>query len=178
MGPRRVAPRTQKRWRPEGWGREGWDSERWGPEGVGPRRWGPKGGAPKGGGPKFGAFFLSRPPFPRQPENSKRAHLRVPALQTPPKFHEKTPKERERERKKKNENGGRERENQKRIFFGRSGGGRSSERAVRTTQTTPPHTNWIFTPRESGPRTTQQHTPTHTQTNTATHTNTHTHTLQ
>ena len=29
----------------------------------------------------------------RQPENSKRAHLRVPALQTPPKFHEKTPRE-------------------------------------------------------------------------------------
>ena len=27
----------------------------------------------------------------RQPENSKRAHLSVPALQTPPKFHEKTP---------------------------------------------------------------------------------------
>ena len=28
----------------------------------------------------------------RQPENSKRAHLRVPALQTPPKFHEKDQK--------------------------------------------------------------------------------------
>ena len=39
--------------------------------------------------------------FTRQPENSKRAHLRVLALQTPPKFHEKTPRERE----KKNENG-------------------------------------------------------------------------
>ena len=34
----------------------------------------------------------------RQPENSKRAHLRVPALQTPPKFHEKTPQEK-KERK-------------------------------------------------------------------------------
>ena len=32
--------------------------------------------------------------FTRQPENSKRAHLRVPALQTPPKFHETTPKRR------------------------------------------------------------------------------------
>ena len=31
----------------------------------------------------------------RQPENSKRAHLSVPALQTPPKFHEKTPREEE-----------------------------------------------------------------------------------
>ena len=28
--------------------------------------------------------------FSRQPENSKRAHLSAPALQTPPKFHEKT----------------------------------------------------------------------------------------
>ena len=33
--------------------------------------------------------------FTRQPENSKRAHLSAPALQTPPKFHEKTPQERE-----------------------------------------------------------------------------------
>ena len=32
----------------------------------------------------------------RQPENSKLAHLRVPALQTPPKFHETTPREEER----------------------------------------------------------------------------------
>ena len=39
----------------------------------------------------------------RQPENSKRAHFRAPALQTPPKFHEKTP----RERKKKENCGGR-----------------------------------------------------------------------
>ena len=30
--------------------------------------------------------------FARQPENSKRVHFRAPALQTPPKFHEKTPK--------------------------------------------------------------------------------------
>ena len=29
----------------------------------------------------------------RQPENSKRAHLRVPVLKTPPKFNEKTPRE-------------------------------------------------------------------------------------
>ena len=33
--------------------------------------------------------------FTQQPEISKRAHLSVPALQTPPKFHEKTPRERE-----------------------------------------------------------------------------------
>ena len=38
----------------------------------------------------------------RQPENSKRAHLRVPALQTPPKFHEKDKRE-----GKKNKNCGR-----------------------------------------------------------------------
>ena len=46
----------------------------------------------------------------QQPENSKRAYLRVPALQTPPKFHEKTPREgrkkrilrREREKKERN----------------------------------------------------------------------------
>ncbi len=31
--------------------------------------------------------------FTQQPENSKRAHLSAPALQTPPKFHEKTPRE-------------------------------------------------------------------------------------
>ena len=38
----------------------------------------------------------------RQPENSKRAHFRAPALQTPPKFHARTP----RERKKKENCGG------------------------------------------------------------------------
>ena len=37
--------------------------------------------------------------FTRQPENSKRAHFRAPALQAPPKFHEKTSK-RERRRTK------------------------------------------------------------------------------
>ncbi len=37
----------------------------------------------------------------RQPENSKRAHFKAPALQTPPKFHEKTPRE-----GRKNENCG------------------------------------------------------------------------
>ena len=41
--------------------------------------------------------------FTRQPENSKRAHLSAPAFQTPPKFHEKTP----RERRKKENCGGR-----------------------------------------------------------------------
>ena len=34
----------------------------------------------------------------RQPENSKRAHLSAPALQTPPKFHEKIPREERKER--------------------------------------------------------------------------------
>ena len=36
--------------------------------------------------------------FTRQPENSKRAHLSAPALQTPPKVHEKTPREGRKER--------------------------------------------------------------------------------
>ena len=47
----------------------------------------------------------------RQPENSKRAQLRVPALQTPPKFHERTPRE-----GKKNENCGGRREKKARNF--------------------------------------------------------------
>ena len=42
--------------------------------------------------------------FTRQPENSKRAHLSVPAHQTPPIFNEKTP----RERRKNEISGGRE----------------------------------------------------------------------
>ncbi len=45
----------------------------------------------------FGVLGLScegRRGFTRQPENSKRAHLSAPALQTPPKFNEKTPQER------------------------------------------------------------------------------------
>ena len=33
--------------------------------------------------------------FTRQPENSKHAHFKAPALQTPPKFNERTPKETE-----------------------------------------------------------------------------------
>ena len=37
--------------------------------------------------------------FTRQPENSKRAHLRVPALQTPPTFHERTQQREKKERK-------------------------------------------------------------------------------
>ena len=40
----------------------------------------------------------SRRGFTRQPENSKRAHLSAPALQTPPKFNEKTPREGKKER--------------------------------------------------------------------------------
>ena len=37
--------------------------------------------------------------FTRQLENSKRAHLRAPTLQTPPKFHEKTPQRKQKEQK-------------------------------------------------------------------------------
>ena len=49
--------------------------------------------------------------FTGQPENSKRAHLSAPTLQTPPKFHERTPKER-----KKKENCGGRREKKARNF--------------------------------------------------------------
>ena len=47
----------------------------------------------------FALFFPSpatRQGFTRQHENSKRAHSRVPALQTPPKFHDRTPRKEER----------------------------------------------------------------------------------
>ena len=47
----------------------------------------------------------------RQPENSKRAHFRAPALQTPPKFHVRTPRER-----KKIENCGGRREKKREIL--------------------------------------------------------------
>ena len=64
--------------------------------------------------------------FTRQPENSKRAHLRAPALQTPPKF-QGPPRE-----GRKNENcGGRW---EKRAKFWRSGGWQT------TTTTTPTRT--------------------------------------
>ena len=61
----------------------GWELQRCGPEGwrrVGSQGW-------PGG---FGAAGASHD----SPRTPKCAHLRVPALQTPPKFHEKTPIER------------------------------------------------------------------------------------
>ena len=60
---------------------------------VGPQGWSlnpEKNRATKGGDPKDGATTAREP---------KRAHFRALALQTPPKFHEKTPRERQRERK-------------------------------------------------------------------------------
>ena len=51
--------------------------------------------------------------FTRQPVNSKRAHLSAPALQTPLKFHEKTPREGRKERILR-----RESEKKKRKFLG------------------------------------------------------------
>ena len=68
---------------------------------------------------------MHRRGFTRKPENSKRAHSRVPALQTPPKFHEKTP----RERKKKSENGGGRGKKKREILGGpaeEGGSGRGS----------------------------------------------------
>ena len=59
-----------------------------GEKGGGSAGWGPEGGASN-----FALFFPS--PAAKfvlaHDENSKRAHLSAPALQTPPKFHEKTP---------------------------------------------------------------------------------------
>ena len=108
-------------------GSEGWGRERWGPpKGGAPERVGPpKGGGPKRGGPNCRAFFPSPATIfrffslslgvlhvefwwclKRQDTQMctfgvlwpRRAHFRAPALQTPPKFHEKTP---QRERRKK-----------------------------------------------------------------------------
>ena len=44
-----------------------------------------------------GCLFVGCLGFTQQPENSKRAHLSVPVLQTPPKFHEKTPQREKKE---------------------------------------------------------------------------------
>ena len=58
------------------------------------------GGVFEGRNPKMCTFgVLGRRGFTRQPENSKRAHLRALALHTPSKFHEKTTRERQKEQK-------------------------------------------------------------------------------
>ena len=67
------------------WVGKRWGFEGWGPEGVGPRRVGAQTHQTGPAGART-----------RQPGNSKRAHLSAPALQTPPKFHEKTPRERKK----------------------------------------------------------------------------------
>ena len=127
MGPRRVGPKPRKKWGPEGWGS------------LGARRVGAQ---------NFALVFACRPPgtFTRQPENSKRAHLRVHAFKNTTEFHETTSlrdkrtredqkrekerhettpqrekKDRKRERERKTKTGGWERE--KARNFGRSGGG-------------------------------------------------------
>ena len=56
-------------------------------------------------------MVCSPPRFRTTARELQRAHLRVPALQTPPKFHEKTPRERKKERKWR-----RERENKREIL--------------------------------------------------------------
>ena len=63
--------------------------------------------------------LVGPPGFHTTAREPKRAHLNAPALQTPPKFNERTPRER-----KKNENCGGRREKKERNF-GRSGGGLS-----------------------------------------------------
>ena len=95
---------------PEGWGLEWWRPEGWGAHNFAlllpSSLWGSSHGI------LVWCFGRSGPQMcllnpgglwgvhtTRQPENSKRAHFRTPALQTPPKFHEKTPREGEKERK-------------------------------------------------------------------------------
>ena len=109
----------------------------WAPQRVEPRRvelqgWGAQ---------HFELFF----PFPATGpaglahdnlKNSKRAHVRAPALQTPPKFHEGP---QERDTKKRAKKNGRERK--KTQNFGRSGGGRG-ERTKHST-TAPQHTERV-----------------------------------
>ena len=80
----------------------------WGPEGSGPAAWRLEGWMPEGGGPNISRFFPSPAPifalFLSLWGSSRgilvvfeaRVHSRVPALETPPKFHEKTPRERKR----------------------------------------------------------------------------------
>ena len=78
-----------------------------GSEGWGPEMWGPKiwrlfslschnflSFFSLLGGP-----FMKPLGFTRQPKNSKRAHFRAPALQTPPKIHENDQQEREKRMK-------------------------------------------------------------------------------
>ena len=124
----------------------------------------PKGGAPNGGRAKISRFFFlsrshlrlwgrSRRGFHTTAREPKRAQLRAPALQTPPKFHEKTP----RERQKKAEMGTGEK---KKRNFGRSRAGRSGAGGTGGSKTNN-HTN--TTPTQ------QQHTTTHCNT---THNNT------
>ena len=81
MGARRVGG-------PEGWGP---DLEKVGARRVGARRVGPR---------SVGARSSQTPPvFHTTAREPKRAHLRVPAPQTPPKFHARTPKRGNNERK-------------------------------------------------------------------------------
>ena len=126
MGPRRVGP-------PEGWGAQNFALFSLPPQfsfflllgvfsGVSHDR-----ACPPPDPPKISLFFsllrhhVFEAPGPSNVhvwavENSKRAHLRAPVLQTPPKFNEKTPKRRKKEKL------WREREKKKRNF-GRSWGG-------------------------------------------------------
>ena len=122
---------------------------------------------------------LKPPGFHTTAREPKRAHLRVPAFNHTTKIQKRRPPEREKERKWRREREKRakfwavQRRAVRRRAVPREGGparGRSCGRAVRTTQTTPPHTIWIFTPRKSGPHTT--HTTHNTHTATHTHTNT------
>ena len=136
VGPRRVGPRSV-------------GPRRWGTRRVGPRRVGPKisrfffpfpppfrshcvslgvfswnfGGVLKRRSPQmctFGVLGLVGPPgFHTTAREPKRAHFRVPAFKTPPKFNEKTPK-----RGRNNEHLWWEKGKKERNF-GRSGGGRS-----------------------------------------------------
>ena len=156
-GPEGVGARTQKKWGAKGWGPEGLGAQRLGgPKfraffSLSRRKFRSLCLSLGVFSLNFGCFFESLCPqmctfglsgcpvkarrlrgrrgFTGQPENSKGAHFRSPALQTPPKFNEQTP----RERRKNEISGGREK---KERSFGRSRGravpGRTVRRAVQT----------------------------------------------
>ena len=145
MGPRRVGGPNLERWGPEGWGpRRGGGTQGWGPEGWGPKisrffpspatifflsslSWASRGRVLQCARLEFSGCRVRTAAArsgeaagvrTRQPENSKRAHFRAPALQKPHQNSTKRPPKREKKERKL----WREREKKERNF-GRSGVG-------------------------------------------------------
>ena len=155
MAPKGGAPKgvgPPRVWGPQGCGA---------PKGVGPPRvggpegWAPKGGAPKGGAPKGGApksslfFFPFPPPFRSFCLSLGVFSLNFGGVSTPPKFNEKTPRERQKER-----NGGREGKKKSEILGGPAEGGPAEggpgKSKPATTTTTTPNPEQVG-PRRAGP---------------------------